>query len=128
MIKRKPFIGTMRVVLLLLLLCVVHLRPTWAKVVHGFLKTGDNWAFMSRFCFLSLHGQFQYEVQYHERLGVQNIDLYYDTPEQWARVYGRTSDLTTCRERESVLQVLYVLIKIIAILSFHASELVRNTS
>ena len=79
---------------------------THGKVVHGFLRTGDNWSFMSRFCFLSLHGQFQYEVQYDESYGVQNIDLYYDTPEQWARVYGRTSDLTTCREKESVLQVI----------------------
>ena len=33
------------------------------KLVHGFLRTGDNWAFMARFCFLSLHGKFQYEVR-----------------------------------------------------------------
>ena len=30
-----------------------------AKLVVGSLKTGENWAFVSRFCFLSLHGRFQ---------------------------------------------------------------------
>ncbi len=32
------------------------------KVIQGYLRTGDNWAFLSRFCFLSMHGKFQYEV------------------------------------------------------------------
>ena len=36
---------------------------------------------------------------------MQNIDLYYDTPEQWERVYGEEGDLKTCAEKESVLQV-----------------------
>ena len=93
-----------------------------AKVVHGYIRTGDNWRFLSRFCFLSIHGQFQYEIQYQEDFSVrkfkyildiyvndiwqvQNIDLYYDTPEQWERVYGSKSDLGTCQEKESVLQV-----------------------
>jgi hypothetical protein len=76
-----------------------------AKVVQGTLRTGDNWAFVSRFCFLSMQGHFQYEVQYEDVFAVQNIDLYYDTPQQWARVYGRKSDLKSCAEKESVLQV-----------------------
>ena len=33
------------------------------KVIHGDLWTGDNWHFLARFCFLSLHGKFDYEVQ-----------------------------------------------------------------
>eukprot|EP00095_Tigriopus_kingsejongensis_P008718 maker-scaffold352_size199037-snap-gene-0.42 protein:Tk08718 transcript:maker-scaffold352_size199037-snap-gene-0.42-mRNA-1 annotation:"hypothetical protein DAPPUDRAFT_54015" len=76
-----------------------------AKVIQGFLRTGENWAFLSRFCFLSHHGRFQYEVQYDEVYGSQNIDLYYDTPAQWERVYGRDSNLKTCAEKESVLKV-----------------------
>ena len=48
---------------------------------------------------------YQYEVEYEEHFGVQNIDLYYDTPEQWERVYGEDGDLQTCAEKESVLQV-----------------------
>ena len=36
---------------------------------------------------------------------MQNIDLYYDTPEQWERVYGENGDLKTCAEKEAVLQV-----------------------
>ena len=48
---------------------------------------------------------YQYEVEYEEHFGVQNIDLYYDTPEQWERVYGENGDLKTCAEKESVLQV-----------------------
>ena len=58
-----------------------------------------------RFCFLSSYGKFDYELSYDASMGVQNIDLYYDTEEQWYRAYGPRSDLTTCRERESVLQV-----------------------
>ena len=36
---------------------------------------------------------------------VQNFDLYYDTSSQWPLVYGDDSNLTSCREKESVLQV-----------------------
>lgn len=46
------------------------LLPTEAKIVHGYLRTGNNWSFISRFCFLSIHGQFQYEIQYQEEFEV----------------------------------------------------------
>ena len=36
---------------------------------------------------------------------MQNLDLYYDTDSQWPVVYGDESNLTNCREKESVLQV-----------------------
>ena len=75
------------------------------KVVGGQLWTGENWKFVTRFCFLSSYGKFEYDVQYDVSYGVQNIDLYYDTEEQWYRAYGHQSDLTSCREKESVLQV-----------------------
>ena len=76
-----------------------------AKVVQGTLWTVENWKFIARFCFMNNHGTFQYDVRYDETYAVQNIDLYYDTPEQWERAYGKKSDLTTCRQKESVLQV-----------------------
>ncbi|XP_059081294.1 transmembrane protein 145-like isoform X2 [Tigriopus californicus] len=83
----------------------IHFPCLELKVLQGFLRTGENWSFLSRFCFLSLHGRFQYEISYDEDYAVQNIDLYYDTPTQWARVYGDESRLKTCAEKESVLQV-----------------------
>ena len=47
----------------LLLFVLASYRPSdrtaSAKLVVGSLKTGENWAFVSRFCFLSLHGRFQ---------------------------------------------------------------------
>ena len=76
-----------------------------AKFVEGTLWTVENWKFIARFCFMNNHGTFQYDVRYDETYAVQNIDLYYDTPEQWERAYGKKSDLTTCRQKESVLQV-----------------------
>jgi hypothetical protein len=36
------------------------------KYMEGELKTGDNWAFLARFCFLSLHGKFEYDIEYPE--------------------------------------------------------------
>lgn len=78
---------------------------TEAKLVRGHLLSGENWKFLARFCFLSMHGKFEYDVMYDASYGVQNIDLYYDTASQWARVYGDHSDLVTCREKESVLKV-----------------------
>ena len=76
-----------------------------AKLMEGDLKVGDNWAFMARFCFLSMHGKFEYDIEYPVDYEVQNLDLYYDTESQWPLVYGDKSNLTTCREKESVLQV-----------------------
>ena len=76
-----------------------------AKVVKGTLWTHETWKFVARFCFMNNHGTFEYDVRYDEAYAVQNIDLYYDTPEQWERAYGKKSDLTTCMEKESVLQV-----------------------
>ena len=76
-----------------------------AKVERGYLLTGENWKYLSRFCFLSQHGKFEYDVQYDASYGVLNLDLYYDTVSQWARVYGNRADLTNCRQKESVLKV-----------------------
>ncbi len=89
----------------LAIILALLVRPEESKIVQGSLRTGDNWAFLSRFCFMSMHGRFEYDVVYEARYAVQNIDLYYDTPHQWARVYGKRADLNSCREKESVLQI-----------------------
>ena len=77
-----------------------------AKIIQGSLWTHENWRFLARFCFRNDHGSFEYDVRYDESYAVQNIDLYYDTPEQWTRAYGRKADLTNCMQKESVLQVI----------------------
>ena len=41
-----------------------------------------------------------------QAFATENLDLYYDTGTQWPRVYGDNSNLTSCREKESVLQVM----------------------
>jgi len=39
-----------------------------------------------------------------QEYAVQNLDLYYDTESQWPLVYSSSSNLTSCRDKESVLQ------------------------
>ena len=38
----------------------------FSKYMEGELKTGENWAFLARFCFLSLEGKFEYDIEYAE--------------------------------------------------------------
>ncbi|KAK8764687.1 hypothetical protein V5799_032704 [Amblyomma americanum] len=38
--------------------------PCQCKIVQGVLKTPENWAFLTRFCFLSKLGHFIYELEY----------------------------------------------------------------
>ena len=48
----------------------------------------QNWAFLTRFCFLSLEGRFTFDVEYEVmRNSHQKILLYYDDPHQWNAVY-----------------------------------------
>ena len=74
------------------------------KIVSGNLKTDKNWKFITSFPFKSDISQFSYNVRYDASYAVQKIGLYYDTESQWARVYGDTADMITCREKESVLR------------------------
>ena len=57
------------------------------------MSTHENWKFVNRFCFKNNHGTFEYDVRYEETYAVQKIDMYWD--DQWPRVYGKNSDLTT---------------------------------
>ncbi|CAH0699539.1 unnamed protein product [Spodoptera exigua] len=59
-----------------------------------------NWAFLARFCFLSLEGQFEYLIEYDKDAGIPNLLLYYDDDTQWPSVYHSSK---TCKQREEVL-------------------------
>ncbi|KAM3956245.1 transmembrane protein 145 [Aphomia sociella] len=76
------------------------LRSVHGKWVEGSINTKENWAFLSRFCFLSLEGQFEYLIEYEKDMGIPNLLLYYDDDSQWPSVYHSSK---TCREREAVL-------------------------
>ncbi|XP_026322571.1 uncharacterized protein LOC113232148 [Hyposmocoma kahamanoa] len=60
----------------------------------------QNWAFLERFCFLSLDGQFEYLIEFDRDMGIPNLLLYYDDASQWPAVYHSGK---SCKEREAVL-------------------------
>ena len=45
---------------------MVMMVTSEAKYMEGNLKSGDNWEFIARFCFLSLNGKFEYDIEYPE--------------------------------------------------------------
>ena len=53
-------------VTMFLVLLLVLVSPAWGKYMEGELNTGENWAFLARFCFLSLSGMFEYDIEYPE--------------------------------------------------------------
>ncbi|KAL3214733.1 hypothetical protein MRX96_034712 [Rhipicephalus microplus] len=74
--------------------------PCRGKIVRGVLRTSENWAFLTRFCFLSQQGHFIYEFAYPADYGPQNLLLYYDEKHQWPAVYKKPK---SCPQKESVL-------------------------
>lgn len=84
-----------------------------AKYVEGHLKTSavstieiemrwmvidiilQDWAFLARFCFLSYHGRYQYEIEYEKRYGEVKLLLYYDDKKQWPAVYKTDKELVS---------------------------------
>lgn len=55
---------------------------------------------MSRFCFLSDEGRYEYFIEYDRKYGDLQLLLYYDEPHQWHAVYKTTK---SCRSKVSVL-------------------------
>ncbi|CAN7944234.1 unnamed protein product, partial [Ixodes hexagonus] len=49
----------------------------------------QNWAFLTRFCFLSKQGHFIYDIEYPQEYKVENMLLYYDEKHQWPAVYKK---------------------------------------
>ena len=45
-----------------------------AKYMEGNLVSGDNWEFIARFCFLSLNGKFEYDIEYPEVTTTNSFD------------------------------------------------------
>ena len=45
---------------------MVMMMTSEAKYMEGNLISGDNWEFIARFCFLSLNGKFEYDIEYPE--------------------------------------------------------------
>ncbi|KAF7490505.1 Transmembrane protein [Sarcoptes scabiei] len=71
-----------------------------AKVIEGVISTDKDWIFLTRFCFLSKEGIFEYNVSYPKSFAPQNLLLYFDAKSQWPAVYKQNK---TCEQKESVL-------------------------
>ncbi|XP_065083092.1 transmembrane protein 145-like [Ochlerotatus camptorhynchus] len=91
----------MNILIWVSILCLI--RDGEAKLVEGHLKTTTDWAFLARFCFLSNHGRYQYEIEYEKRYGELKLLLYYDDKMQWPAVYKTEK---TCSEKLSVLSAI----------------------
>ncbi|KAJ6223065.1 hypothetical protein RDWZM_001610 [Blomia tropicalis] len=76
------------------------LTTYYGKVIEGDLVTDKNWIFLTRFCFLSREGIFEYNVSYPQEYSPQNLLLYFDAKSQWPAVYKQNK---TCKEKHSVL-------------------------
>ncbi|XP_075988783.1 transmembrane protein 145-like isoform X2 [Anticarsia gemmatalis] len=83
-----------------LVLCLFVTSRVHGKWVEGRVDTKENWAFLARFCFLSLDGQFEYLIEYEKEMGIPNLLLYYDDDSQWPSVYHSSK---SCKEKEEVL-------------------------
>ena len=79
---------------LLVILSIVSLGQT--KYMEGELNTGDNWAFLSRFCFLSLQGKFEWDVEYPEVSSFEPEQVYQD---EFRHLPRRTWTCTTTLSR-----------------------------
>ncbi|CAG4967306.1 unnamed protein product [Colias eurytheme] len=79
---------------------IASLGSVVGKWVEGRINTKENWAFLARFCFLSLEGQFEYLIEFERDMGTPNLMLYYDDETQWPAVYHSSM---TCKDREAIL-------------------------
>ncbi|RVE54407.1 hypothetical protein evm_000892 [Chilo suppressalis] len=78
----------------------IFLSSVQGKWIEGRINTKEDWAFLARFCFLSIDGQFEYLIEYDKNMGTPNLLLYYDDEKQWPAVYHSRM---SCKEREAVL-------------------------
>ncbi|KAJ8777501.1 hypothetical protein J1605_014391 [Eschrichtius robustus] len=121
---RAPALRRLLLPPLLLLLLPLHPRAR-AKYVRGNLSSkevsapgpplpparpsrderegsGQDWVFLTRFCFLSDYGRLDFRFRYPEAKCCQNILLYFDDPSQWPAVY-KIGD-KDCLAKESVIR------------------------
>ncbi|XP_053973242.1 transmembrane protein 145-like [Hylaeus volcanicus] len=71
-----------------------------SKILQGRLVTRENWAFLTRFCFLTEQGTFRYEFEFEGGENDLKILLYYDAPDQWPSIYPSNK---SCIEKEAIL-------------------------
>uniref|UniRef100_A0A7E4UQ99 GpcrRhopsn4 domain-containing protein n=1 Tax=Panagrellus redivivus TaxID=6233 RepID=A0A7E4UQ99_PANRE len=74
-----------------------------AKYSIGTIITHKNWVFLDKFCFVSEAGNFQFELHYPKSYEIQNLYMYYDTPDQWFAAYN---DSLQCAEKERIIDPL----------------------
>ena len=58
--------GSVTLTSVITVMMLVMMRVSKAKYMEGDLISGDNWEFIARFCFLSLNGKFEYDIEYPE--------------------------------------------------------------
>ena len=58
--------GAVTLTSVMTVMMLVMMRVSKAKYMEGDLISGDNWEFIARFCFLSLNGKFEYDIEYPE--------------------------------------------------------------
>lgn len=75
--------------ILICLVCAIAsvTRCAQGKYVEGHIKTLEDWIFVSRFCFLSEFGRYEYYIEYERKYGDLQLLLYYDEPNQWHAIY-----------------------------------------
>ena len=59
---------------LMMMMMGILVMTSEAKYMEGNLISGDNWEFIARFCFLSLNGKFEYDIEYPE-VTFRKLDL-----------------------------------------------------
>ena len=90
-----------------LLLLVLPLLPTCSPMVleGTYNNLYLSWDYLARFCFKGGRGasissserKWTYEVEFAAEACCPTLNLYYDSPSQWASVYGSS---LSCREKE----------------------------
>ncbi|XP_076438636.1 transmembrane protein 145-like isoform X2 [Babylonia areolata] len=80
--------------------CFTLAELSSAKWLKSSVSTSADWSFLTRFCFLSEDGRFDFTFVYPQDYGTQQLLLYYDAPGQWESVYKSEKN---CSARVSVL-------------------------
>uniref|UniRef100_T1JAQ3 Uncharacterized protein n=1 Tax=Strigamia maritima TaxID=126957 RepID=T1JAQ3_STRMM len=81
-------------------LLLLRLATVDSKLIEGVLQTNENWAFLSRFCFVKKGGRYEYKFEYPSQYKVQNLLVYHDANEKWKAAYKTNK---SCYEKEADL-------------------------
>ncbi|XP_054168901.1 transmembrane protein 145-like, partial [Oppia nitens] len=98
-INNNQLIFLLSIILLFIKLLLLK-QLILAKLIEGEIDTKENWIFLTRFCFLSQDGVFEYDISYPKSYAPQNILLYFDSKNQWPKIYKKDK---SCIEKHSLL-------------------------